>query len=69
MSESKQKKKLKSWYNFLHGQQAIWEKKKEKKGKLAPNQTQLQYMCHLEKKKGCQDESNDERNHDSNHRS
>jgi hypothetical protein len=42
---------------------------KEKKGKLAPNQTQLQYMCHLEKKKGCQDESNDERNHDSNHRS
>jgi hypothetical protein len=42
---------------------------KEKKGKLAPNQTQLQYMRHLEKKKGCQDESNDERNHDSNHRS
>ena len=45
------------------------KRKQRKKRQIGTKSDQLQYMRHLEKKKGCLDESNDERNHDSNHRS
>jgi hypothetical protein len=31
--ESKRKNKMKGWYEFFHGQHAIQEKKRKKKGK------------------------------------
>jgi hypothetical protein len=55
-NKSKEKSKLKGWYEFLHGQHTILrrkirKRKKEKKSNFGSNHVKPPYMCHLEKKR------------------
>lgn len=53
---SKEKSKLKGWYEFLHGHHTILRRKIrknkiEKKSNFESNHVKSPYMCHLEKKR------------------